>query len=272
MTGRALRLERLHRHGDRLLVAPLDHALAMGPLLSRAEDLDGLVGRLARGGADAVVLHKGAVRRVAARRWSDLSLIMHLNASTPVGDEPDEKYLVCSVEEALRSGADMVSVHVNLGARTEARQLQDLATVAAECDRWGVPLMAMAYPRGPGVADPYDPALVQHAVTAAAELGADVVKTVQVADPSDMQAITACCPVPVLVAGGPPRDRIEDLLRDVEAALEGGVGGLALGRTLFQASDPIRTTRAVARLVHRPNPWVVTPQEVDHDRPQAVLA
>jgi 2-amino-4,5-dihydroxy-6-oxo-7-(phosphonooxy)heptanoate synthase len=272
MTGRTLRLQRLHRHGQRLLVAPLDHPIAIGPLLPHAAGLDDLVGCLARGGADAVVLHKGAVRRVAAHRWTDLSLVVHLNASTPIGGEPDEKYLVCSVEEALRAGADMVSVHVNLGARTEARQLQDLADVAADCDRWGVPLLAMAYPRGPGVADPHDPVLVQHAVTVAAELGADVVKTVQVADPADMRAITASCPVPVLVAGGAPRERDGDLLRDVEAALAGGVGGLALGRCLFQADDPTQITRAVARLVHRPSPWAVTPQEVDHDRPQAVLA
>jgi 2-amino-4,5-dihydroxy-6-oxo-7-(phosphooxy)heptanoate synthase len=112
---------------------------------------------------------------------------------------------------------------------------------------------------------------VQHAVTVAAELGADVVKTVQVADPADMRAITASCPVPVIVAGGAPRERDADLVADVEAALAAGAGGVALGRCLFQSDDPARTTRAVARLVHRPSPWAVT-QEVDHDRPQAVLA
>ncbi|GAA5152482.1 2-amino-3,7-dideoxy-D-threo-hept-6-ulosonate synthase [Nocardioides marinquilinus] len=271
MSGRDLRLRRLHRHGPRLLVAPLDHPMAMGPLLPRARDLDDLVAGLARGGADAVVLHKGAVGRVDPRHWGDLALVVHLNGSTPMAGEPDEKYLVCSVEEALRAGADMVSVHVNVGARTEARQLQDLADVAADCDRWGVPLMAMAYPRGPLVADPYDPTLVQHAVTVAAELGADVVKTVQVADPADLRAITASCPVPVIVAGGAPRERDADLVADVEAALAAGAGGVALGRCLFQSDDPARTTRAVARLVHRPSPWAVT-QEVDHDRPQAVLA
>ena len=119
---------------------------------------------------------------MAARRWSDLSLIMHLNASTPVGDEPDEKYLVCSVEEALRSGADMVSVHVNLGARTEAaaaagpghrgRRVRPVEPAAA----WPWSIRAARRP------NPCDPALVAHAVTVAAELGADVVKTVQVVD------------------------------------------------------------------------------------------
>src|ERR1700761_3857612 len=58
--GRRRRLGRLYRHDpERLLVVPLDHALGAGPL---GVDLDDLVGRLAAGGADAVVLHKGALR------------------------------------------------------------------------------------------------------------------------------------------------------------------------------------------------------------------
>ena len=36
----------------------------------------------------------------------------------------------------------------NVGAATEPGQLADLAGVARSCDRWGMPLLAMAYSWG----------------------------------------------------------------------------------------------------------------------------
>jgi len=140
--------------------------------------VDPLVGVLADSEVDAVVLHKGNLRHVSPRRFTEMSLVVHhLSASTTFATDPDAKVLVASVEEALRMGADGVSVHVNLGSPEEARQIADLAAVADACDRWNLPLMAMMYPRGPQIADPRDPALVAHAATVAADLGADLVKT-----------------------------------------------------------------------------------------------
>ncbi|MEV0738760.1 hypothetical protein AB0I51_23060 [Streptomyces sp. NPDC050549] len=62
-------------------------------------------------------------------------------------------------------------------SREEARGIADMAVVAEACDRWNIPLMAMMCPRGPRVTDPRDPELVSVAVTVAAELGADLIKT-----------------------------------------------------------------------------------------------
>src|SRR2546423_10100737 len=175
--ARTLRLQRLYRHSGRLLVVPLDHAASDGPIVPGG-DLDGLVAQLAEQAVDAVVLHKGCLRRVLPGRFRDMSLIVHLSASTARAPDPDAKYLVTGVEEALRLGADAVSVHVNVGSRDEHRQIADLAAVADACDRWNTPLLAMMYPRGPGTPDPRDPALVAHAVAVAAQLGAELVKTV----------------------------------------------------------------------------------------------
>jgi 2-amino-4,5-dihydroxy-6-oxo-7-(phosphonooxy)heptanoate synthase len=127
-------------------------------------------------GADAVVLHKGDTRQLRPHWLSTTSLIVHLSASTGLGPDPDAKVLVASVEEALRLGADAVSVHVNLGSDHEARQLRDLASVADDCDRWNLPLLAMVYPRGPRIDDPVDPDLVAHAVDALTAHVADVMR------------------------------------------------------------------------------------------------
>ncbi|MEZ0161222.1 2-amino-3,7-dideoxy-D-threo-hept-6-ulosonate synthase, partial [Streptomyces griseorubens] len=200
--------------------------------------------------ADAVVVHKGSVRHLSPERFAEMSLIIHLNASTSQAHDPDAKYVVTEVEEALRLGADAVSVHVNVGSDDERQQIGDLGRIADACDRWNLPLLAMVYPRGPRVADPRDPRLVAHAVTVAAELGADLVKTVFLGSVAEMLDLTAACPVPVLVAGGPAMPTEEDVLAYVRDALAGGAGGVAMGRNIFQAADPRRLASEVARLIH----------------------
>ena len=251
--ARRLRYLRLHRHGDdRLFVVPMDHTVTSGPIVA-PHGLETLVGQLADGGVDAVVLHKGALRHLSPRAFTRLGLIVHLSASTDHAADPDAKYLVSTVEEALRRGADAVSTHVNLGSAEEPRQIADLAAVAEACDRWNVPLVAMMYPRGPGITNPRDPDLVAHAVTLAVDLGADVVKTVLPDPPSALVGIAAGCPVPVVVAGGAPLADPDQVVSRVETALAHGASGVAMGRNVFQADDPAHMARLLTRTIHGPD-------------------
>jgi 2-amino-4,5-dihydroxy-6-oxo-7-(phosphonooxy)heptanoate synthase len=251
--ARQLRLRRLHRHGDgRLLVVPLDHALSDGPLiggLAGARSLDALVGQITGNGADALVLHKGSLRHISHQRFAETALIVHLSASTMYAPDPDSKCLVASVEESLRLGADAVSVHVNIGSAGERQQISDLAVVSDACDRWNVPLLAMMYPRGPRVDNPRDPALVAHAITVAAELGADIVKTLYVGSSSAMADVIRSVSVPVIVAGGPRMDG-PAVLAYVREALHGGACGVAMGRNVFQAPDPGVMVRQLTDVMH----------------------
>lgn len=252
-SARSLRLKRLFRHRDeRLMVVPLDHSIADGPLTARGS-LDGLVGQLVGNGVDAVVLHKGSLRHVHTDRFTGMSLIMHLSASTAHAPDPDAKYLVTGVEEALRQGADAVSVHVNLGSQDERQQIADLGAVADVCDRWNVPLLAMMYPRGPRISNPRDPELVVHTATLAADLGADIVKTLYTGSPEEMADVVAACPIPVIVAGGVRVDAEDQVLDFVGDAIRGGAAGVAMGRNVFQAPDPGAMARKISQLVHSPS-------------------
>ncbi|GAA4947675.1 2-amino-3,7-dideoxy-D-threo-hept-6-ulosonate synthase [Streptomonospora halophila] len=249
--ARRMRLNRLARNAiGRMMIVPLDHSVADGPLKT-GRTLNSLVGDLSRSSVDAVVLHKGSLRHVDPLWFGSTSLIVHLSASTAHAPDPDAKYLVSSVEEALRVGADAVSVHVNLGSEDEARQVADLAAVAEACDRWNLPLMAMMYPRGPRIADPRDAALVAHSASLAADLGADIVKTVSTATEEEMADIVDDCPIPIVVAGGPRLADDEELVEHVRSVLAAGVAGVALGRSVFHSPDPAATARRIADVVHR---------------------
>ena len=175
-SGRALRLGRLFK-GDEtpLFLVPLDHTVTDGPFTD-AHGYDALLGTLADNGADAIVVHKGRLRLLPRSVYARLAVVVHLSASTRYAADPTFKYQVAEVEDCLRRGADAVSVHVNIGSLTEDRQLRDLAGVADACDRAGLPLLAMLYPRGPGIKDHPQLDTLLHAASLAVDLGADIVK------------------------------------------------------------------------------------------------
>src|SRR2546423_9247090 len=243
-TGKEIRLRRLFSGGKALVVA-MDHGVSSGPVAG-LEDIRRAVANVAKGGATGIVLHRGVVR--FARDYFDerLALILHLSASTSVGPRADRKVLVTEVEDAIACGADAISVHVNLGGEDDDGMLQDLGSTATACARFGMPLLAMMYPRGPTIKNPYGVEVVKHVARVGAELGADVVKTLYTGSPETFREVVRGCPVPVLVAGGPKLDSERAALELVEGGLAAGAAGGSFGRDILQAKDPIRISRAVA--------------------------
>jgi 2-amino-4,5-dihydroxy-6-oxo-7-(phosphonooxy)heptanoate synthase len=251
-TGKALRLAKLSRPNDgRFLFVPLDHSVTNGPITS-GRGYNHLVRSLAAGGADAIIMHKGRVRLIDPQPLRHCGLIVHLSASTGHAPDPDAKVLVWQVEEAIRLGADGVSVHVNIGSADERAQLADLGAIAAGCAEWGMPLLAMMYPRGPQIADPHDPALLSHVVNIAADLGADIVKTAAAWPLERTAEVVENSPIPVLVAGG--ADDGADLNTFAKTVLAAGCGGLSVGRRIFGAPSPTDICAGLADIVHDRSP------------------
>src|SRR5207249_4165380 len=118
----------------------------------------------------------------------------------------DSKVAVTRVDEAIAYGADAVSGHVNLGGEDDDRMIEDLGTAATDCDRLGIPLLAMMYPRGPAIRNPDDVEVVKHAARVGAELGADLVKTTYTGSTETFREVARGCPVPIVGAGGPKLD------------------------------------------------------------------
>ncbi|WEH18896.1 class I fructose-bisphosphate aldolase family protein [Streptomyces sp. VNUA24] len=247
-TGKPLRWRRLSRAGDdRHLLIPLDHSVSDGPVAPPGQWED-LLRELVAGGADGIVVHKGRARTLAPELLGDCALVVHLSASTACAADVDAKVLVGDVEEAVALGADAVSVHVNIGSDTEGRQLADLGAVARSCDTWGMPLIAMVYPRGPRIENPHDPALLAHVVNVAADLGADMVKTTVALPLERMSEVVAHSPIPVLAAGGPPDG--SDLIEYGTAVMAAGCRGLAVGRRVFSSPSPASLVSRLAAVVH----------------------
>jgi fructose-bisphosphate aldolase/2-amino-3,7-dideoxy-D-threo-hept-6-ulosonate synthase len=249
MIGKEIRIERIiDRNTGRAVIVPMDHGFTLGQIEGLL-DMTKIISEVSEGGANAIVLHKGMVKRGHRRSGRDIGLIVHLSASTSLNPDPNDKVIVCTVEEAVRLGADGVSIHINLGAPNESRMLESAGLIVKDCSRWGMPLLVMIYPRGKGI-DPVSPQTVGHCVRVAEELGADMIKTNYTGDPSSFGKIVKACSVPVFIAGGEKTGDLETL-NAIRDSVRAGGAGVCVGRNAFQRDDPRAFVRALCRVVHQ---------------------
>ena len=250
MVGKKIRLERIiDRNSGRAVIIPMDHGVTVGPIEGLA-DMRTTVSRVVAGGANAILMHKGMVRPGHRGAGKDVGLIIHLSAGTLLSPDPNAKELVCTVEEAIKLGADAVSVHINLGAETDKEMLWQLGYVSEQCLQWQMPLVAMMYTRGPKIKDEFNVANVKHAARVGAELGADIVKVPYTGSVESFTEVVQGCPVPVVIAGGEKMDSDEDIFKMVDDALKAGAVGVSIGRNAFQHKTPEKMVSALCKMVH----------------------
>jgi len=250
MIGKLIRLERIiNRNTKKTVIVPMDHGVTVGPIKGLI-DMPKTINLIAEGGANAVVLHVGMALHGHRGTGKDIGLILHLSASTSLGPDPNYKVLVNNVQRAIKMGADAVSVHINIGAEDEARMLRDLGKVSIECMEWGMPLLAMMYPRGKKIQNENDVDAVKHVARVGVELGADIIKCPYTGSPETFKEVVEGCPVPVVIAGGSKLSD-EETLKMIEGAMDAGAAGLSMGRNAFQHEDPVKFVKAACEMVHK---------------------
>jgi fructose-bisphosphate aldolase/2-amino-3,7-dideoxy-D-threo-hept-6-ulosonate synthase len=250
IVGKAIRMERIiDRQTRRTVIVPMDHGVTVGPIPGLI-DLRAAVDKVAEGGANAVLGHMGLPLHGHRGYGKDIGLIIHLSASTTLGPDPNHKVLVTSVEDAIKIGADAVSIHINVGADDEAEMLMDLGWVARTCDNWGMPLLAMMYPRGPKVKSEHAVEYVKHAARVGAELGVDIIKTNYTGSPESFKEVVRGCQIPVVIAGGPKMGTEHELFEMIYDAIQVGAAGVSIGRNVFQAENPTLLVRKISKIVH----------------------
>jgi len=128
--------------------------------------------------------------------------------------------------------------------------LNDFGKVSYEARTWGMPLLAMMYPRGEKIKDEYDVEVVKHVARVGSEMGADIVKVSYTGSPESFRKVTEGCNVPVVIAGGAKMDSDRDILEMVRGSIEAGGSGVSIGRNVFQHKDPKRMVQAISSIVH----------------------
>jgi len=230
------------------VIVPMDHGISCGPikgLINMAETLE----KIKKGGADAVVLHKGIIKQ-NKEALEDLPYLVHISGSSDLG-VPLRKVLVADVKECAELGAVGVSIHVNLGNKYEPYMMEDLGQIARDCQKEQMPLLAMMYVRDQQngeIVNDTKAKSIAHAARVAYELGADIVKVNYTGNSADFKQIVAGCKIPVVIAGGSklPKDQFLEMVKEAIAA---GARGVSCGRNVFQADSVTQMVQEVCRVV-----------------------
>ncbi len=243
--GKDIRLNRILKKG-KMLCIPMDHGISSGPI-EGIKNISNFIYETENSGLSSIIINKGIIKLLP--RPISIGIIAHMSAATSMGPDPNKKILMGSVKEAIRLGADAVSLHINIGSKEEPSMLYDLGIVADECNEWSIPLIAMMYPRGENIKNPHELSVVSHAARIGAEAGADIVKTVYTGEIDTFKEVVKSCPVPIVIAGGPITDTDDDLLNMCYNAMKAGAIGVTFGRNIFQHSNPNKIIKALNEII-----------------------
>lgn len=235
----------------KLIITPLDHGMTMGPI-SGIDHIRDTLTAISHSPVNAVVLHKGIISSCADLlcQNKNLSIIMHLNASIVFSPNSDKKVMVSSVEEAVMMGADAVSIHINLGNEYDYQMIKDFGAVSGECQKWGMPLLAMIYARGNGINE-FDCELNMIGARVAMEMGADIVKINYINDKEKFEKLVNSVSIPVIVAGNCYESNEQNFFGRINDAVKSGAAGIAVGRNVFQRENIGKFVSAIDMLINK---------------------
>jgi class I fructose-bisphosphate aldolase len=246
-----------------LLLLPIDQGIEHGPRdffpNPASKDPEYQFRLAAEAGYSAIACQIGLAEKYYPDYAGQVPLLLKINGKTdlPPSDEALSP-LNGSVEDAVRLGADAVGYTLYVGSPAQERDLNQLRQVRQDCDRFGMPLVVWAYPRGSAVAKKGGQNsfyAIDYAARMAMEQGADVVKlNLPKLDPekdkdapapyNDMevtqeeavrQVVESAGRSLVVLSGGSKIDD-DQLLGQTRMIMEAGGSGVIYGRNVWQRS------------------------------------
>ena len=234
---------------SRGMLLAYDQGLEHGPTDFDERNVDpAFVMKLASTGRfNGIIFQKGLAEKYYDGR---VPLILKVNGKTNlVKGEPLARQ-ICSVERAARIGARAVGYTIYLGSAHENIMLEEFGRIQEQAHELKMAAIAWIYPRGEAVENDTAPEIVAYAARTGLELGADAVKIKYTGDVDSFKwAVKSAGKTKVFMSGGPKAPSELDFLKQVRGALDAGAAGLAVGRNVWQSSDPLRMARALRKLV-----------------------
>lgn len=237
--GKLLRMQRfrsrLSKYG---IIVPIDHGLTYGPIdgLVSTDEVERWIGHRHISG---VIAHKGVVERLAARgNLAGRGVMVHVNGMSSLAAQPDMKRALTRVENAMRLGADGISMQINFDGSNDADNIVALGGLVDEASACGLPVLVMLYDKVKASDTTQRLSRLRHLMRICVELGADALKIAAPEQESDLQPLLhgISKDIPVYVAGGAVQSDME-VLRLARTMMECGGAGLCIGRNIFQRED-----------------------------------
>lgn len=253
--GKNVRLQKILGRGDgRAVILAMDHGIEHGPKDFPEFHLDPrvIIEKAVKAGIDGIMLPRGLARLTWDIWANKTALIVKVTGKTNLRPS-DKQYTqdpIATVKDAVALGADGVAATVYWGAPEEAQMVKLFTEIAAECEVYGMPLLNLAYPRGPHMTKREDVEIVRYAARAAAEVGADLIKTYWTGSEETFREVVKATPVPVLMSGGVKRETPREFLEVTKQVMNAGGKGVVVGRNVFQRENATEMAKAILKIVH----------------------
>ena len=244
-----------------LMLLPIDQGIEHGPRdffpNPASKDPEYQFRLAAEAGYSALACQIGMAEKYYPDYAGQVPLILKVNGKTDVPSSDDAFSTTnSSVEDAVRLGADAVGYTLYVGSPRQDQDLLQLRQVRQDCDRYGMPLVIWAYPRGAALDAKGGQSTfyaIDYAARMAMEMGADVVKlNMPKIDPekdkltpapynemevSREEAIRQCVESAgralVVLSGGSKIDD-EKVLEQTRFVMQAGGSGVIYGRNVWQ--------------------------------------
>ena len=254
MLGKKVRMSRLvNAKSNKMMAITVDHAISRGIApMTGLHQIQNTIDRIILGRPDAMTMTKGIAEHCMWDHAGQVAMLMKVSNYSPVA--PTKDTVFGSVDEAIRMGADAVSMGAMTLGDFQGEQFEIIGKYSEECMAKGMPLIGHVYPKGESV--PADKRTawenIAYCVRSACELGMDIVKTTYTGDPDSMAKVVSCVPSSfrVVIQGGDACKTLDDYLQMTRDAMDCGVGGVTMGRCVWDYKDVTALVIALRYLIH----------------------
>ena len=139
MLGKEVRMRRLvNPVSNKMMAITVDHAISRGIApMTGIQPIQSAIDRIIAGGPDAITMTKGIAERCMYQHAGQVSLLLKCSSYAPV--HPTKDAVFGSVDEAIRMGADAVSVGAMTLGDFQDIQFAEIGRIAEECMAKGMP-------------------------------------------------------------------------------------------------------------------------------------
>ncbi len=254
LLGKEVRMSRLvNPKSNKMMAITVDHAISRGIApMTGIQDIQGAIDKIVAGRPDAMTMTGPIAERCLGKHAGKVSLLCKISSYSPVS--PTQDAVFGTVDSAIALGADAVSMGCMTLGDFQNEQFEAIGKVAQECRLKGMPLIGHVYPKGESV--PADKRTawenIAYCVRSACELGMDIVKTTYTGDPESMAKAISCVPSSfrVVIQGGDACKTLDDYLNMTYDAMQCGVGGVTMGRFVWDYKDVTALVIALRYIIH----------------------